>query len=527
MPGPAGTPATGPAGPTPAGPARAGGRTGFRRLYRVSDGRVVAGVAHGLADHLGVSVLVVRLAFIVLSLTGAGVADVRRVLGLRAAAPGAGSDASARGAARTWRRLALGSLAIGGVLLGRSTRRGSRARPFVWPLVVIAVGVALLWQQADDAQRARWRAATTSEDRGVGAARRRRARPRSSSASRPFIAGPADLGASIGVLFSALVIARRARAGHGPWWMRMARDLAAERAARIREQERAEVAAHVHDSVLHTLTLIQRNVDDPREVARLARAQERELRDLALPPGRPTPRARSRPRSSGSRPTSRTPTAWRSSSWWSATAPLDDDVRPLLLATREALVNAAKYAADAPISVFAEVGADSVTVFVRDRGPGLRRRGGARGPARRAAVRHRADAAPRRQRHRAAARRGRHGGPARDAQERTMSETSDSRGGGPDDRPTVRRRAGRRPPHVPHAACAPSWATRSRSSARPRTSRAAVTRHHRDPARRRAARRPPAGRRRPGDPGAAGPAAAATCASSPCPCPTPPRTSSA
>src|SRR3954447_3028689 len=64
----------------------------------------------------------------------------------------------------------------------------------------------------------------------------------------------------------------------GPFWLRMANDLRAERAARIREQKRAEVAAHLHDSVLHTLTLIQRHVDDPREVARLARAQERELR---------------------------------------------------------------------------------------------------------------------------------------------------------------------------------------------------------------------------------------------------------
>ena len=63
-----------------------------------------------------------------------------------------------------------------------------------------------------------------------------------------------------------------------PWWLRLVRGLAAERAARIRSQERAEVAAHLHDSVLQTLALVQKRADDPREVAALARRQERELR---------------------------------------------------------------------------------------------------------------------------------------------------------------------------------------------------------------------------------------------------------
>ena len=63
-----------------------------------------------------------------------------------------------------------------------------------------------------------------------------------------------------------------------PWWIRLVRGLAAERAERIRSQERAEVAAHLHDSVLQTLALVQKRADDPREVAALARRQERELR---------------------------------------------------------------------------------------------------------------------------------------------------------------------------------------------------------------------------------------------------------
>src|SRR5437762_624552 len=75
----------------------------------------------------------------------------------------------------------------------------------------------------------------------------------------------------------------------GPWLIRMPNDLAGERRERIRTQERAEIAARVHDSVLHTLALIQRNIDDPREVARLARAQERDLRSWLYRPGTPAP----------------------------------------------------------------------------------------------------------------------------------------------------------------------------------------------------------------------------------------------
>ena len=64
----------------------------------------------------------------------------------------------------------------------------------------------------------------------------------------------------------------------GPWVFRLASDLTAERAERVRSQERADMAAHLHDSVLQTLALIQKNANDGPTVARLARAQERDLR---------------------------------------------------------------------------------------------------------------------------------------------------------------------------------------------------------------------------------------------------------
>jgi signal transduction histidine kinase len=150
----------------------------------------------------------------------------------------------------------------------------------------------------------------------------------------------------------------------------MARDLAAERNARIREQERAEVAAHVHDSVLHTLTLIQRHVDDPREVARLARAQERELRAWLYRPA-------TEPGSTVETGLEQVAAEVEDAHGVAievvvvADAPLDERLGALLQASREALVNAAKYAGQSPISVYAEVEPTQVTVFVRDRGPGF------------------------------------------------------------------------------------------------------------------------------------------------------------
>jgi signal transduction histidine kinase len=155
----------------------------------------------------------------------------------------------------------------------------------------------------------------------------------------------------------------------GPWWMRMMSQLSAERSERIRSQERAEIAAHLHDSVLQTLALIQRNAGAPREVARLARGQERELRNLLY--GTRT--------SSGQLGEELRIAAAEVEDAYAISVEvvlvgdvsLDDGLAAASAAAREALVNAAKHAGVTSVSLYAEVEPEAVSIFVKDRGVGF------------------------------------------------------------------------------------------------------------------------------------------------------------
>ncbi|MGH8861250.1 MAG: sensor histidine kinase, partial [Jatrophihabitantaceae bacterium] len=145
--------------------------------------------------------------------------------------------------------------------------------------------------------------------------------------------------------------------------------LSFERAARIREQERAEVAAHLHDSVLQTLALIQRNADSPREVARLARGQERELRTLLYADRTATGHLADELRRN----------AAEIEDGYAVAVDvvvvgdiaLTDDLAALVAAARESLVNAAKHSKSTTIALYAEVEPDGVHAFVKDRGVGF------------------------------------------------------------------------------------------------------------------------------------------------------------
>ena len=109
------------------------------------------------------------------------------------------------------------------------------------------------------------------------------------AAGLAFLQATGALSAARDVLLAVIAVVVVLGVIFAPWIVRLVRSLAEERAERIRSQERAEMAAHLHDSVLQTLAMVQRRADDPREVAALARRQERELR--AWLAGRPAPRA--------------------------------------------------------------------------------------------------------------------------------------------------------------------------------------------------------------------------------------------
>ncbi len=161
----------------------------------------------------------------------------------------------------------------------------------------------------------------------------------------------------------------------GPWWLSLVRDLIAERQARALAEERAQMAAHVHDSVLQTLALIQRSSDDPQHVVRLARAQERELRAWLF-------EGRS-PGAIGEDATMLAEGVGLLQRQVEADhgiavqvvmvgdCELDEALRALLDAAREATVNAAKWSGADQVSVYAEVETDTVMLFVRDRGRGF------------------------------------------------------------------------------------------------------------------------------------------------------------
>ncbi|KAK1181260.1 PspC domain-containing protein [Streptomyces sp. NBS 14/10] len=360
-----------------------------RKLYRSAEGRMVGGVARGLAGHLGLPVSWVRFVFIALLMAEGFGALVYALfwfvvpLGFGGVeTPRPASDRGADGGRRILSRkpdkgqvFALLALLVGLGVFVENFQLG-RANTYIWPLLLIGAGVALVWRQADNSRRAQW----------VELSRRKQVLPIARGAAGVVLVGAGVTGIVVlqgsakhlgAVLQAALAVLVGIALLAGPYLVRMAQDLSEERLMRIRAQERAEVAAHVHDSVLHTLTLIQRNAEDPREVARLARAQERELRAwLYRPEGRGKDEAEE-------------PDTLAEAVKAAAAevedhhgvpievvvvgdCPLDEKLAAQLQAAREAMVNAAKYGGDGgAVQVFAEVEGATVFISVRDRGPGF------------------------------------------------------------------------------------------------------------------------------------------------------------
>jgi signal transduction histidine kinase/phage shock protein PspC (stress-responsive transcriptional regulator) len=343
-------------------------------LVRPVKGRRLGGVAAGLAAHLGLPVKWVRLGFVLGGLLGAGVVLYVWLWVLVPSADAAPSpkppalarlapmlkDPERRGLAA---RLLTGIALLGVAVLAILGWAGVSI-PWQWliPGFALLGGVGLAWSQLENTDAGR-------RGRGVSWARLAGALALVVVGIVLLISqgrGPASVvwavGAGLAVLAGvALVLA--------PWWLRMIRALGDERAATARESERADIAAHLHDSVLQTLAVIRARADDPDTVRRLARAQERELREWLY--------------------------ADRAAQGTSAAAAFREiagevedttgvevgivivgDVAPtpaleaLVSATREALLNAARHGAP-PVSLYVEVTDQAVEAFVKDRGPGF------------------------------------------------------------------------------------------------------------------------------------------------------------
>jgi signal transduction histidine kinase len=249
-----------------------------------------------------------------------------------------------------------------------------------WPQVVSAALLVLIWRNASPGEQAALgRVVAPLGGLGPGA-NRRATMLRMGLACALFVAGIGSMLSaheSLSVLqplggfvliLGALVLLL------GPWWLRIARDLMLERQARARAEERADMAARVHDSVLQTLALIQRRADDPAQVTRLARAQERELRSWLFEGRAPGSMPEVTSLAAGVRQIQQDAEARHGVPVEVVTVgdcPLDDDLGALLEAAREAVVNAAKWSQAGVISLYAEVTAEDVEVVVRDRGRGF------------------------------------------------------------------------------------------------------------------------------------------------------------
>jgi signal transduction histidine kinase len=300
-------------------------------LRRSDDDRVVAGVCGGIAEALGVDPTLVRLVFTILALAG-------------------GAGIVLYGAAWLWMTgkgwIAVVVLVFAAGLALRGLGLSSRTSA---ALVLIACGFAVIWRRGGSL-----RPGASLSLAGLGLVVAGVALLLLRSAAAPFLAPGAVAGALLLVL--------------GPWlWQ-----LAVDRAERIRVEERAEVAARVHDSVLQTLALIQRHANEPRRVAALARRQERELRGWLYGHGAASGETLLGALADAAAEIEEVH-GTRVELASGGDCPLDDDVRAVVLAAREAMQNAAKFSGAEELSVYAECADGVVAVYVRDRGGGFDR----------------------------------------------------------------------------------------------------------------------------------------------------------
>ena len=362
------------------------------RADRRLDSAWLAGVCSGLAAHLGWPVLVLRIGVVLLSASmGIGVLVylvLWLALPLAAEAPQApGLEAAHRRGLRTVEAPSkvptdLGAMSavalLGAGLLWLVQAAGfSLPQRVLWPALAGSAGLMLIWWQADH---------ISNRSISRSTALRRWFAPLTAHWSRivRIVLGLLGLGTAIGLivvtlpsmsetvrtlLVLGLSVATLLLAA-APWLIRVRRSLTAAREEKMLADARADMAAHLHDSVLQTLALIQRQADDPREVARLARRQERELREWLYGEDEGADTLRAALLEAALEVEDNFPVQVE-------TITVGDDVdltpalRELVRAAREAVLNAAKHSGAPTVDVYAEVSEELVEVFVRDRGRGF------------------------------------------------------------------------------------------------------------------------------------------------------------
>jgi signal transduction histidine kinase len=348
-------------------------------IVRSRDNRVLLGVAGGLGERLGVDPILVRIALAVLAVAGgSGVLLYLIAWGLSVEPEAAAAAPVPVRRPNGRQNLALGLIVFGTLLLLRKVGLWF-GDPVVWPVALAAAGAAVIWARSDDRDRARWtRAGARIPGNPVEALFTGRVGLVRIVVGGLLVAmgmglGLANQGANLAATGSVLLAMATTAAGlgliFGPWTSRLARQVAEERRGRIRSEARAEMAAHLHDSVLHTLALIQR-ADSAPEVVALARRQERELRAWLYAPPVPL---------DGSLRPAVEAIATRVEQRHNVPvdvvvvgdAPLDARARAMVDACQEAALNAARHSGAALVSVYVEVEPDQLTGFVRDEGKGF------------------------------------------------------------------------------------------------------------------------------------------------------------
>ena len=293
------------------------------------------------------------------------------------------------------RRAAYVLMFIGALLLLRSLGIWS-ADGWVWPGMALSFGIAFLMDRGDidprsailglfdpDSGRFRARTATGVVLLVIGVS------------ILANVAAPAVGTVMLAVLTTGIGMAVL----FGPWVWKLAADLGAERRKRIRQEERADMAAHLHDSVLQTLALIQRT-EDPRRMVTLARVQERELRrwlyDTTPADGPELLSAALQEEADRVEHTFDV----RIQLVTVGDRPVDDEVRAIIAATGESLTNAARHSGTDRISVYSEVGRDATDVWISESRGRVRPDRGGRRPSRNRRVHTRSDGEQGRHRHR-------------------------------------------------------------------------------------------------------------------------------